>query len=103
MAPPLPTCVLCRWFAGLGGRNERGRKIIEQRGGCQGLKAATILQVYMQQSIESRRGQWRVSRGERVAEAECAGRTPCRRLGRRIKSTKIKRERDGAIAIGGRH
>jgi hypothetical protein len=80
MAPPLPTCVRCLWFARLGGQNERGRKI-EQRGGCQGLKAAAILQVYTQQSIESWHGGWRVSRGERVAGAEHAGGMPCHRLG----------------------
>ena len=32
----------------------------------------------------------------------CGG-TLCRRFGRRIKSTKIKREGDGAMAVGGRH
>ena len=96
------TCVRCRRFARLGGRNVRGQKI-ERRGGCQGLKAAAILQVYTQQSIECRRGRWRGSRGERVAGAERAWGMPCRRLGRRIKSTKIKREGDGAMAVGGRH
>jgi hypothetical protein len=64
---------------------------------------AAILQVYTQQSVESRRGRWRVGQGERVAGAERAGGTLCCRLGRRIKSAKITRDRDGAMAIGGRH
>ena len=32
----------------------------------------------------------------------CGG-TPCHQFGRRIKSTKIKREEDGAMAVGHRH
>ena len=92
-------CVRCCLLAHLGGRNERGRKIEE--GGRQGLKVAAILQIYTQQSIESRHGRWRGSRGVRVDGAERAGGTPCCRIGRRIKSTNIKRERDGAMAVGG--
>jgi len=36
-----------------------------------------------------------------VDGAERAGGTPCRRIGRQIKSTNIKRERDGTMAVGG--
>ncbi len=43
------------------------------------------------------------SRGGRAAGAERAGEMPCHRLGRRIKSTKTKRERFGAMAIVGCH
>ncbi len=38
-----------------------------------------------------------------MAGAEGAGGMPCRWSGRRIISTKIKRERDGAMAVGGGH
>jgi hypothetical protein len=38
-----------------------------------------------------------------VTVAERVGGTPCLRFGRRNKSTKIKREGNGAIAVGGRH
>jgi hypothetical protein len=40
--------------------------------------------------------------GEHMAGAERAGGMSCRWLGCRIISTKIKRERDGAMAVGGR-
>ena len=49
------------------------------------------------------RGRVRKESGRACGCGRTCGGMPCRWFGRQIKSTKIKREGDGAMAVGGRH
>jgi hypothetical protein len=64
-------CARCRWFACLGGRNERHRKI-ERGGNALALGGCCFIN-YTQQSNKSWRRQWRGSWGGCATRAECGG------------------------------
>ena len=64
------------------------------------LKVAAFCK-YTRQSNKSWPGRWRGCHGGHETKAECVGGTPCLRFGCRNKSRKIKREGDGAMAVGG--
>ena len=66
-----PACALCRWFARLGGGNERHQKI-ERRESALALGDHRLIN-YTQQSDNSRHWQWMGSWGRRATGAERVG------------------------------
>jgi hypothetical protein len=71
-------------------------------GGCLGLRVAAILQIYTQQSIESRRGQWGGVREDAWQGWNVWG-DAILSVWSSNKWTKIMREEDEAMAVGCHH